>query len=578
MTSILTNIAAMAALQTLRTIGASMADTQRQVSSGLRVQRASDNAAYWSIATTMRSDNMATAAVHDALGLGAAKVDTAYAGTEAIVEILEKFKARLVAATEEGVDRSKIQEELAQLNAQAENVVSSSSFSGVNWLKTDEPAHLSEAAALTSSVVSSFVRSDSGSVAVKKMNVDLKTTSMLNAGGGGILQKDVSGVGDIGGFADASMNAYAHNGHEIHDFTGPATFGATDYIEFSVVVDAFGADAGATFSNLRIDKTIVDAALSTTDGTINDAFDMGKVLQWVFTANSVPAWSIVPPAFTGFGVGATRFELGSAETSAHIGSSIDVIGVTSDFGGVHPAGFGLGLEDAPPPGLNHDNMIPKGVVTFTEPFDLRGTAEILFDVQVNGGAVQTVRIDKASVDAALGTTDGHVGDRDDFATVLAYVTAGTGVTAISNDWEYPGVIVFTADPAMYPEAGNKAVQFNVSNVRTNIPWTLDFDLAEVDVTTDTFTIDEYIDGVEYMLGRAISSASTMGAIKTRIDIQTNFADTLMDSIEKGIGRLVDADMNEASTRLKALQTQEQLATQSLSIANTSAEGILQLFR
>ena len=57
MTSILTNTSAMAALQTLRTLDSNLAEKQRQVSSGLRVQIAADNAAYWSISTTMRSDN-----------------------------------------------------------------------------------------------------------------------------------------------------------------------------------------------------------------------------------------------------------------------------------------------------------------------------------------------------------------------------------------------------------------------------------------------------------------------------------------------------------------------------------------
>ena len=61
-------------------------------------------------------------------------------------------------------------------------------------------------------------------------------------------------------------------------------------------------------------------------------------------------------------------------------------------------------------------------------------------------------------------------------------------------------------------------------------------------------------------------------------MQTTFARMLGDTINKGIGRLVDADMNEASTRLKALQTQEQLSIQALSIANTSADVILSLFR
>ncbi|WP_313611017.1 flagellin, partial [Rhizobium sp.] len=51
-----------------------------------------------------------------------------------------------------------------------------------------------------------------------------------------------------------------------------------------------------------------------------------------------------------------------------------------------------------------------------------------------------------------------------------------------------------------------------------------------------------------------------------------------DSIDSGIGRLVDADMNEESTKLKALQTQQQLAIQSLSIANSDSQNILSLFR
>ncbi|MGO7036543.1 flagellin, partial [Rhizobium ruizarguesonis] len=68
MTSINTNNAAMAALQTLRGINQGLQETQAHVSSGYRVGKASDNAAYWSIATTMRSDNKALSAVSDVLG------------------------------------------------------------------------------------------------------------------------------------------------------------------------------------------------------------------------------------------------------------------------------------------------------------------------------------------------------------------------------------------------------------------------------------------------------------------------------------------------------------------------------
>ncbi len=61
-------------------------------------------------------------------------------------------------------------------------------------------------------------------------------------------------------------------------------------------------------------------------------------------------------------------------------------------------------------------------------------------------------------------------------------------------------------------------------------------------------------------------------------MQEDFVTKLSDTMEKGIGRLVDADMNEESTRLKALQTQQQLAIQALSIANSDSQNILSLFR
>ena len=83
--SILTNTSAMTALQTLNATNKSLDATQERISTGLRVSGAEDNAAYWSIATTMRSDNGALSAVQDALGLGAATVDTMYTAMNSTV-------------------------------------------------------------------------------------------------------------------------------------------------------------------------------------------------------------------------------------------------------------------------------------------------------------------------------------------------------------------------------------------------------------------------------------------------------------------------------------------------------------
>lgn len=321
MTSIHTNAGAIVALQTLRSIGSNLSQVQRQVSSGLRIQNASDNAAYWSISTTMRSDNLAISAVSDALGFGAAKVDTAYAGMEAAVGLMSEVKARLVVAREAGVDKSKVNEELDQLKDQLRSVAASASFSGENWLLMQSPDQNR-----SKEIVGSFVRNSTGHVTVKTISYDM--TSMWD----------------------------------------------TEDVYF--LIDDFSGDSGII---------------------TNSAF-------------------------------------------------ADRLGLASDW--------------------------------------------VLF----NGENHQVHR----EISLAASTTESEV--------------------------------------------------------------------------------DEMILVVDTMAQRMITVTSILGSLKTRVEMQSDFASRLSDAIESGVGRMVDADMDEASTRLKALQTQEQLGIQSLSIANSHAENILRLFQ
>lgn len=87
-----------------------------------------------------------------------------------------------------------------------------------------------------------------------------------------------------------------------------------------------------------------------------------------------------------------------------------------------------------------------------------------------------------------------------------------------------------------------------------------------------------LNAIEGMLKTSIDAASSFGSAQKRIDIQTEFVGSLSDSLKTGIGVMVDADMEEASARLQALQVQQQLATQALSIANQQPQSLLSLFR
>jgi flagellin len=72
--------------------------------------------------------------------------------------------------------------------------------------------------------------------------------------------------------------------------------------------------------------------------------------------------------------------------------------------------------------------------------------------------------------------------------------------------------------------------------------------------------------------------STLGAASRKIDAQSTFTSKLSDTIEAGIGNLVDADLAKESARLQALQVKQQLGVQALSIANQAPQTITSLFR
>jgi len=417
MTSILTNLAAMAALQTLRTIGSDLQSTQGRVSSGLRVATASDNAAYWSIATTMRSDNSALSAVQDALGLGAAKVDTAYAAMESVVDVVQEIKNKLVAASEAGVDKAKIQEEITQLQDQLRSIAASATFSGENWLQADiggtagDDGLVKAGEVVTKQVVASFLRDAQGNVSVQSIGVNLDESNVLF---------DLSG-GDAG-----ILDSNAFQG-------------------IRKVEDANGNDVYVKINTAGI-----------SDGN----------------------WT-------------------------NIGS--DVWAKTDTTGAVLT-------------GVDADYLIKVGGA-YIDATDASGTIDL----------ASTVAQDSTGITYAKGVSivELDITKLDDYRT--------------SSEATYLG-------------------------------------MGEGTYASDESLIAALTSFVDTQLEALISSTAKLGSISMRINMQEDFVSKLTDSIDSGIGRLVDADMNEESTKLKALQTQQQLAIQALSIANTSSDNILSLFR
>ena len=194
MSSINTNTSALTALQSLSATNKALETTQSRISTGYRVSTAADNAAYWSIATTMRSDNKANSVLQDALGLGAGKMDTAYTAMNSAIDVVDQIKQKVLAAkTSSADDRAKIQTEITSLQNQLKDNIGGANYAGSNLLKTDSTSTTDTK--LT--IMTSYNRDSSGAVTTGTIEVDYADTRLIDSSSAksGILDTEFTTTG-----------------------------------------------------------------------------------------------------------------------------------------------------------------------------------------------------------------------------------------------------------------------------------------------------------------------------------------------------------------------------------------------
>ncbi|MCV0351923.1 MAG: flagellin [Nitratireductor sp.] len=275
MSSLMTNASAMTALQTLNTISKNMATTQSRISTGLRVGEAADNAAYWSIATSMKSDNKALSSVQDALGLGAGKVDTAYTGINEVIDTVDKIKQKLVTARGASQeDQQKIQGEINSLQEHITSVVGNSNYAGSNIIQDNADVNIVASYNRTGTTVSidevtltgaEVLVLDTAGTAGTAANV--VATALFDASGGQVAD---AAVDTALGTVETALAALADQAAELgaaksrvdlqKDFVGKLS----DAIERGVgqLVDADMNEESARLSALQVQQQLGIQALS----------------------------------------------------------------------------------------------------------------------------------------------------------------------------------------------------------------------------------------------------------------------------------------------------------------------------
>ena len=482
MTYILNNVAANTALLNLENTVSNLQNVQNQISTGLAVSSAADNASYFSIASVLRSDSSALTTVGSTLNEGNSSLSLAANALSQVQTSLSDIKQQLINASVPGADRKVIQQQISQDQAQLQNIANSANFNGENFLSVDSSLNGYNS---TKSFVSSYSRDSIGNISIGYINVDTTKTALYDSG-------TVSSANSIA----STLTSTTASISTANDSRALAIVpGTTDWITNA------GTTATAGLNTIRFATT--DQS-NTANQYINDVtFNVGSLQT---------------------GGGAITVTQGTG-TSADLSS----LGTGDTIGGIATGGAGS----------------PTGV---TGPTYAAATGTLTFYV-VNHDSTHAGKYEYDQVSVAgvnLPTTGNGILDNVNLNSEGSY-TDSTGKTTYTT--------------------GGTGVSITGMNI-TNLS----------DSASDMATLNAYQKQVDAAISNVAAAASELGTAQSRIQAQTSFVSSLQTSINNGVGSLVDADLNVASTRLQALQVQQQLGVQSLSIANQSTQSILKLFQ
>ena len=283
-------------------------------------------------------------------------------------------------------------------------------------------------------------------------------------------------------------------------------------------------------------------------------------------------------------IGVAKQDLGTGASSINVASSA-AVGVTTDaLSGLANAATAAQLSGATAPAAQPSTSAVVGQAAGA------GTAAVAagtgFSIEITGGANGLTTLNttataknqeityvardgdtQADVTAALAKAfNAYIEDK-------SAITDGKGISASvnatnANQLDFKGANLTGEDFSVHVRS--------YATADTTIGGRLEA-LNDVDVTTSAGA-KSALDEIEGLIQTSIDSASSFGSVQGRIETQSKFITSLTNSLKSGIGTLVDADMEETSARLQALQVQQQLGVQALSIANQAPQSLLSLFR
>ncbi|GAB5377608.1 MAG: flagellin [Acuticoccus sp.] len=174
----------------------------------------------------------------------------------------------------------------------------------------------------------------------------------------------------------------------------------------------------------------------------------------------------------------------------------------------------------------------------------------------------------------LSVNSGAAGYNGTVSVVGSFSTNSSGVTISTID-------IDRSDTALIDPGGGTAAGI-LDQSRTEGGTTVAFTAIDISALTDSAadltTLGEIATIVDSVMDEVATAQSTIGVALTRTESQVSFLEGMNSAKEAALGELMGADVEEEAARLTALQAQQQLTVEALSIANSQSLYLLQLFR
>ncbi|MGV8833083.1 MAG: flagellin [Devosia sp.] len=573
-----------------------MAVAQNRLSTGNKVNSALDNPSNWFTAKGLTNRSSDLNALMDSMANGIQTLKAADNGLSAMTKTLESMQSTLRQARQdksfntESLPLGKIDPNSATLGKLTLSGGAVGSAVDIDLTKTGTGKVASTTAAFAAPTGTAVAAKTTGSVTFTAATAGAAGTSS------GALNLDITYQGktvNIALAADAGRATLANLDTAINDAIGNTALAGkitsannAGKLEFTAAASEdgdiviSGTDATAAFGTV----TTVNGTDGKTDFTVN-----GTAIA-LTSANAGTLTAAVTEVNTQLGTD-SKFEaynnagkLGLRAIAEDAGT-LKIGGNEAKLFGSPTAGIVAGVDNT---SLNFARTVDDLVNAVNASTDLTGKVRASNDngkLRLENQSTQDLSIigkdANGKLDGTTGNTSTVKGNSVRAGLADQFNELRDQLDKLADDASFNGINLMRGDKLTitFNETGTSSIDIQTKDAKTinsaNLGVPTSLQEKQLDSDTD---IDSLLADMKVALDSVRSQASTFGSNLSIVQNRQDFTKAMIDTLETGAGNLTLADMNEEAANLLALQTRQQLSSNSLSLASQADQSVLQLLR